>query len=151
MHSPHIGNHHRAAAKIVTMSSADEPHFRCMVLLWLFFLLALLLNEAVLVLDRFNDRMIPLSSTHWSSENVQLDEGTNIIGAVRQSHRTSITYHLSKAFDDENEHRPTQQTEYEHDGTPSTIGEISVCTGAVSFGTQTMRYLAMDYDGTEIQ
>jgi hypothetical protein len=47
------------AAKKVTISSVAEMQFRCIVVFWLFFVLVLLLSEAVLMLDRRRDCIIP--------------------------------------------------------------------------------------------
>ena len=56
---PRSGNHHRVAAKKVTNSSVAEMLFRCIVVFWLFFVIALLLSEAVLMPDRRSDCIIP--------------------------------------------------------------------------------------------
>jgi hypothetical protein len=56
-------NHHRVAAeKSLKLSAADRP-LRCMVMFWLFFVLVLVLSEAVLVLDRSSNCIIPSWST----------------------------------------------------------------------------------------
>ena len=47
------------AAKKVTISSVAEMLFRCIVVFWLFFVLVLLLSEAVLMPDRRSDCIIP--------------------------------------------------------------------------------------------
>jgi hypothetical protein len=44
------------------LTAADRP-LRCMVLFWLFFVLVLVLSEAVLVLDRSSNCIIPSWST----------------------------------------------------------------------------------------
>jgi len=67
-----ISDHHRLAAKKVTVSSAADRLVRCSFLFWLFFERGLLLSEAVLVLGRWIDCIIPLGSTRWSGGNLRM-------------------------------------------------------------------------------
>lgn len=64
-----IGDHHRVAANKVTMSNAADRLLRRMFLFWIFFVLVRLLSEALLVISRWNDYIIPLWSTRWSEGN----------------------------------------------------------------------------------
>ena len=70
------------AAKKVTKSSAADQPLRCMVLFWLFFVLVL--SEAVLVLDRSIDCIIPSCSTRCSGGNLVMDRITEIRSMIRE-------------------------------------------------------------------
>ena len=64
------------------MSESDRP-LRCMVLFWLFFVLVL--SEAVLVLDRSCNCIIPSWSTRCSGRNSAMDRLMEIRSMIRES------------------------------------------------------------------
>ena len=71
------------------LSAADRP-LRCMVLFWLFFVLVLVLSEAVLVLDRSCDCSIPSWTTRCSGGNLVMDWLMEISSMIRESGNGSL-------------------------------------------------------------
>jgi hypothetical protein len=91
-----------------------------MLLFWMFFVLVF--SEAVLVLDRSSNCIIPSWSTRCSGRNLVMDRLMEIRSMIRELGNGGLwavtkvaLMPCTQAFDYEHEHRPPRRTEHEHD------------------------------------